>query len=672
MAEELLSQEKLAIYDSKPLAVQKGWITDALNAGNHLLILDNMESITGEKLSIPNLLTEPQRAELKQFLQGITKGSFVLYGSRGSEGWLAEGTFRQKGTDNTFILGGFDTQTAYSFARKILEATYGDQAGSGQPFQFKELFEDADFKRLMRLLDGYPLAMQAFLPLLKGKTAFEILNDLQAGVDLQAKDIQDKTQSILRCIENSYSNLSPDAQKLLFLFTPFQSYIEKFSINHYFKELQKIDTFQNYPFNKLKEIISESIQNGFMQPEYGQDGIYRLQPVFTYFLKNSLQHHDKGSFVNDINCAFLNHYNNVSSGFEGLMRSQDIRKYKIGLFHTHYEYDNIYNALIIALDKREDIGDMYSCLFNFYKFRNMYNECLQFIQCIKERVEQYPKYLLMGELSYDYFIILSSSGMIYLELNKPKDAKKEFMDSIQLYDKSSHKKKEYINIAATYQNAGTACRDLQQFDEAHKWYKKAQDIFEKSKDDDGIASNLQNRGVLYLVQKKYYEGIDLIKKAGKLYESLGKGKKLDSGLCYLSLGDAFRCLKKYKISEICLNQALTIFNLFKEPEKVAKTNQNLGVLKLDMEDYSEASKYFNKALETYISLGHYFSQAMIYENLGFTSFKLKQYSEAKDYYHKAWDIYKEYDNKGSMNHVLVNAKILTDKIGDKDILNEFI
>ncbi|WP_372949012.1 tetratricopeptide repeat protein [Mariniphaga sp.] len=682
MAKELLNQEKLAIYYSKSLAVQKGWIIDALNTGNHLLILDNMESITGERLSIPNLLTEPQREELKQFLQGITGGSFVLYGSRGSEGWLAEGTFRQKGTDNTFTLGGFDPQTAHSFARKILEVTYGNQAGSGHPFQFKELFEDADFKRLMRLLGGYPLAMQAVLPLLKGKTAAKILDDLQAGVDLQAKDIQDKTQSILRCIEYSHSNLSPDAQKLLFLFAPFQSYIEKFSVTHYFKELQKIDTFQNYPFNKLEEIISESIQNGFMQPEYGQDGIYRLQPVFTYFLKNSLQHHDKGSFVNDVNCAFLNHYNLVSSQLDENIKSQDIHKHKKGLFFIRYEYDNIYNALIIALDKREDIGYMYSCLFNFYKFRNMYNECLQFIQSIKERIEQYPQYLLMGELNYNYFIILSSSGMIYLQLNKPKDAKKEFMDSIQLYDKSSNKKK-YIGMADLYQNTGTAYQGLQQFDDAHEWYKKAQKIFEKSKNDYGIANNMQKRGLLHIDQVRhslglninidleiYNEGINLIAKAGELYEEMGK--KFDAGYCYQNLGEVCRDLHKYSESERYLKKALTIFEQFKNSEAVAKTNSNLGILKSDMEDYSEAIKCWKEALDTFISLGHYFSQAMIYENLGFASFKLKQYPEAKDYYHKAWDIYREHDDIGAMNHLKENLKSLAEEIDDNVILNEFI
>lgn len=680
MATKLLSQEKLAIYYSKPPAVQKGWISDALNTGNHLLIFDNMESITGERLSIPNLLTDLQRTELKQFLQGITGRSFVLYGSRGSEGWLAEGTFRQKGTDNTFILGGFDPQTAYSFARKILEATYGDQAGSGQPFQFKELFEDADFKSLMRLLDGYPLAMQAVLPLLKDKTAAKILDDLQAGVNLQAKDIQDKTQSILRCIEYSHSNLSPDAQKLLFLFAPFQSYIEKFSVDHYFNELQKIDTFQNYPFYKLKEIINESIQNGFMQPEFGQDGIYRLQPVFTYFLKNSLQNHDKGSFVNDINCAFLNHYNLVSSQLDENIKSQDIHNHKKGFFFIRYEYDNIYNALIIALDKREDIGYMYSCLFNSYKFRNMYNECLQFIQCIKERIEQYPQYLLMGELSYDYFIILSSSGMIYLLLNKPKYAKEEFIQSIQLYEKSSNKKK-YIGMADLYQNVGTACQGLQQFDEAHKWYEKAKKIFEKSKNNYGIATNLQKLGLLYIDQvrhskgmyfdiEKYNKGINLIAKAGKLYESTGK--KRDAGFCYQNLGEVCRDLNKYPKSEYYLKKALTIFDQFKNSEDIAMTILSLGVLKLDMEYYSDALKYFNQALKTYISLGQYFSQARMYENLGVTSFKLKQYSEAKDYYHKAWIIYKEYDNTGSMNHLKENLKTLAEEIDDKDILNEFI
>jgi len=70
----------------------------------------------------------------------------VLIGSRSQEQWLAGGTFEK----NVHPLGGLDPEAGSSFAERVLRDSGIDlKVQSGE-----------EYKDLLELLDGYPLAMQ--------------------------------------------------------------------------------------------------------------------------------------------------------------------------------------------------------------------------------------------------------------------------------------------------------------------------------------------------------------------------------------------------------------------------------------------------------------------------------------------------------------------------------
>ena len=79
------------------------------------------------------------------------------------------------------------------------------------------------------MLNGYPLAMEVVLANLNHQTPAQILEILQAGdVNLlDAEDAQEKTDSIIQCIDYSHSTLSQDDQNLLLCFAPFTGVIWK-------------------------------------------------------------------------------------------------------------------------------------------------------------------------------------------------------------------------------------------------------------------------------------------------------------------------------------------------------------------------------------------------------------------------------------------------------------
>jgi hypothetical protein len=90
----------------------------------------------------------------------------------------------------------------------------------------------ADPVETQELADLSP-AMEVVLANLRRQSPGEILQALDAadvGLDVES---QDKTKSILKCVEYSHSNLSETAQKLLLCLVPFSSFIDRRDLPNY-------------------------------------------------------------------------------------------------------------------------------------------------------------------------------------------------------------------------------------------------------------------------------------------------------------------------------------------------------------------------------------------------------------------------------------------------------
>ncbi|MFN6199058.1 MAG: CHAT domain-containing protein, partial [Dolichospermum sp.] len=174
-----------------------------LRAEKYAVILDNLESVTGQQLAIQNTLPETERHQIRDFIGRLVGGqTLVVLGSRSREEWLQQQTFKF----NLYELQGLDQEARTKLAEKILETNV-------PTYKIEKIRQDGDFQKLMKLLAGYPLAMEVVLANLQKQTPQEILQGLQAAdVNLDVAS-EDKTKSILKCVEYSHSNLSPEAQK---------------------------------------------------------------------------------------------------------------------------------------------------------------------------------------------------------------------------------------------------------------------------------------------------------------------------------------------------------------------------------------------------------------------------------------------------------------------------
>ncbi len=169
ISNQIYNQFDLERFQSKNISEQCQEISRKLRTNSYVLILDNLESITGQPLAIQNTLEEIEKEEIKNFLTSLAGGKTkVVLGSRIAEEWLKASTFQE----NSYQLRGLDPQASSDLAANILQEIESSQS-------LDEIKTDEYFKRLMKLLAGNPLAIKVILANLKDKSPQEVLEQLE-------------------------------------------------------------------------------------------------------------------------------------------------------------------------------------------------------------------------------------------------------------------------------------------------------------------------------------------------------------------------------------------------------------------------------------------------------------------------------------------------------------
>ena len=158
VASQLDNDHSQEFVNTQDALTKEGKLLKTLNQYPYALILDNIFMFEDK--------------EMIEFLAQITGQSFVVYGSVNMEEELGERTF----VDNVYQLEGLDQDAAYTLAGRILQVTA--EKDIEQLVNGEHKFE---FEQLMKLLAGFPSAMELVLPFLKDRTAREVITQFQDG-----------------------------------------------------------------------------------------------------------------------------------------------------------------------------------------------------------------------------------------------------------------------------------------------------------------------------------------------------------------------------------------------------------------------------------------------------------------------------------------------------------
>ena len=592
-----------AAFEAMPTVAQMEDIADHLRAQHYALMLDNLESVTGQALAIQNMLPAEEQQKLRQFLLKLVGGKTkVIFGSRSGEGWLAD-AYTHAGKANVYPLGGLDPESRTVLAEKILDAQVQN------PQRIVALRQDGDFTRLLGLLAGYPLAMEVVLANLARQTPQEILAALNAAdVDLNVGG-EDKTNNILKCVEYSHSNLSTDAQKLLLCLAPFNSFIDRTNLENYGKHLQQREPFQAYDFTQFDAAIQEAIQWGLLSPmDANNPRLLTIQPIFPYFLRTKLNDLDAAT-RDALYDGFKAHYQGLAGSYKQLMNSKDPNQRQLGLMFCRLEYENLSLTLQTCLDNEQSISPVFFCLQDYLELIQDSKLGLQVADSTCQALEQYPSSLTNhGKLGDELGMVYQRVGQRYLDMQAYPQARAYYQKSLATYEalKDIDETRRGQVLGVLNHQLGMVAEELREFEQARSHYQQALDIY------------------------------------------IEFGDRYTQATVYHQLGRVAEALREFEQARSHYQQALDIFIEFGDRYTQATVYHQLGIVAEDLREYEQARSYYQQALDIQIEFGDRYSQAGTYGQLGLLAEAQQDYAQAQQHLQQALIIFAEFNDQHSV------------------------
>jgi tetratricopeptide (TPR) repeat protein len=629
---------EFANFQAMGLTAQMQKLLAKLRSESHILILDNLESVTGQALAIQNTLPEAEQNQLRDFITRLGGGKTrIILGSRSDESWL-KAAFKQ----NIYKLRGLDAEARTELSNKILERNVGDEN------KIAKIREDGDFAKLMKVLAGYPLAMEVVLANLKNLSPQEILAKLQAADINLDTGSEDKTQSILKCVEYSHSNLSPDARKLLLLLAPFSGFIWRDMIPNYVQELQKLEPFQDYDFDGFDAAIQEAINWGLLSDissdsssgKKGEERLLQIQPVFPFFLKAKLAELEPAT-REALREGFKNHYLGLASLYNQYMESKEAQERQFGIFFCRLEYENLYNALLICLEKQETV-DTFFCLYNYLKLIDDIPSSLKLSEFVCNAQTAYLLEIRTGQVGLHIVSVLGSLAASHLKSQNYAQAKESYQQVIELLQQLQGVEVTQIKsfLASTYHQLGSVAQQLREYYQARDYYQHSLEICIECGNRLECAPTYHQLGSVAEELGEYHQAHDYSQQALEIFIEFGA--RLGCASVYHQLGTVAEGLEEYHQAHNYYQQALEIFIEFGARLRCASAYHELGIVAEELQEYHQARDYYQQALEIKVECGTKYDCASTYHQLGIVAQELREYEQARVYYQQALEIYIEF------------------------------
>ena len=636
LAEKLLTPiERVSQFDTLvTIDAQQAFIVDKLRATRHLLILDNLESITGADMAIRNTLPADERTALHNFLRKLRGGqTLILLGSRSEEIWLAPGAFDK----NVHDLGGLDPQAASELAEAILKA-----------IEKTTYRKDADFTRLLRLLDGYPLALQVILPNLKHQTPREIIEALQAGdVDFMKNDGKDKTTSILKCIEYGHSNLDAGLQSLLACLMPFAGVYFTGAQEQYIARLKEQPELAELPFGRFDEMRAMAENWGLLkQDEESQiPGYLRLQPTLSYFLTNRSSAPESLPLRRAIETAFRLHYDGFGGQISEMMESKEPQPKQLGQILARIEFENLHRALNLALNAHASLQRPYFALSRYLDSQNDNVRGLQIAEEVRSRIAAYPPEILVGTVGHEMISVVDNVARRYLLLKQYAEAESSYKQALSLLNANTTIGEEprKKSIASVFHQLGRVAEEQRQWEQAEGYYKQALQIKIDFNDRYSQAGTYHQLGIVAQEQRQWEQAEGYYKQA--LQISVEFNDRYSQASTYHQLGRVAEEQRQWEQAEGYYKQALQISVEFNDRYSQASTYHQLGSVAEEQRQWEQAEGYYKQALQIKIDFNDRYSQAGTYHQLGIVAQEQRQWEQAEGYYKQALQIKIDFNDR---------------------------
>ncbi|NJM58907.1 MAG: tetratricopeptide repeat protein [Synechococcales cyanobacterium RU_4_20] len=281
--------------------------------------------------------------------------------------------------------------------------------------------------------------------------------------------------------------------------------------------------------------VQEAIDWGLLTPVDAENpNLLTIQPVFPYFLKTKLAAQDE-AFQQALRLGFKNHYEGLAGSYNQLMGSKEPQQRQMGILFCKLEYENLYNALQIALERQESPGIFLKLDF-YHRVQNDTNNRLPLAQSVCEVLRNYPITLKSGSVGAEIVMAFDRLSECYLNLQKYENARVAYSQTLTTLDELRDIDNQWKQIAkaSTYHQLGTVAQELREFEQARTDYQQALQIKIEFGDRYSQASTYGQLGLLAKAEGQSEEAMQQLFQALTIFREFQDNHSLAMVLVYLS------------------------------------------------------------------------------------------------------------------------------------------
>jgi tetratricopeptide (TPR) repeat protein len=595
-----------------------------------LLIWDNFEPVAGFPRGTPSNWKKEEQEELKEFLKDLNGGATkILLTSRIDERWLGR-------CYKLVELQGLNSLDSMKLAGKVL-----DRAGINRR-------KIKPYHKLLKYLQGNPLAIQVILPELAHLEPEALLTQLQKGEAELSGDNkkQGREHSLAASLSYRLDKLDKSLRSRLGLLGLFQGFVNAGTLALICEDKEAPELLQGLKQDDWVKMLEQASEMGLLQ-KVGTDS-YRIHPALPWFFheilhtvyKKELDWLEK-RFV--LGCGYISHI------LKEMLRT-DAEK---GMILLHLQEQNLRYSLRLGVNFKmwDFVGYIFVTMTEMLERESRLSESEFLTNQIKEKATDSNDHPHSD--TEDLCVSLwYNLGTITYRQRHFDEAEKWYQKSLDL----SKKLKDEYGQANTYHALGIIAFEQRHFDEAKKWYQKSLEIKEKLKNEYGQLSTYHELGIIAQEQRHFDE-------AKKWYQkSLDLSKKLKDeygqASTYHELGRIAFEQRHFDEAKKRYQKSLEIKEKLKNEYGQANTYHQLGINAHEQRHFDEAEKWYQKSLDLSNKLKNEYLQAITCYELGINAHEQRHFDEAEKWYQKSLDLSKKLKDEYGQAKTLCNLGVI--------------
>ncbi len=427
-----------------------------------------------------------------------------------------------------------------------------------------------------------------------------------------------------------WNSLAASAQQQLRVLALFENYItiEETILQQFLNAVNDSKAFPKLKLVKLQQSLQIALEMGWAKTEPGTR-LLQLNPLFTSWLKRQFQLEE----LQNLEFCFLDFYSAFANYIQDVyLDSGDEDLWEEGLKLVFFEMHNLRNALIFAIQQREDFIHIFNVIDAALALDESHPTRLQLVKdslLLLGEPADLPPAILIQRKELDSFL-----GDILYRMGRKKEAKEIYLNTLDFFQREKVTHAEAMlcnNLANLLADEGDFAAALQHYERAIVKTNEMADLQDfQGNVEETLLKNHLNLGYCYYQLKQYQNAQTQYQKA--LTFANEEEPSVYLGDLYMRIGLVHYRQKDWATAQQTYLNAVDVYYKLHHTFGIGEVNQNMGLLLSEYGDDVAALENYDQALSIFIYLQDLRAQAQVYNNIAHIKYHAGDFEVAAEYY----------------------------------------